>query len=129
MNIFLKIFKKIFSCFNRGTGNSVQCSSAVQERLNTSACTSTDCTFDNIYQPKPISPALKFIAISAWYSTFNNLAPNVSLPKNKDGNYDFDTVTLTQIKTAIAAICNQSWLDVPKPDKYRPCKINKYFFR
>ena len=61
--------------------------------------------------------------MSAWYTTFNNLAPNVSLPKNSAGNYDFDTVNLTQIKRALAAICNQSWADVPDPDKYRPCKI------
>jgi hypothetical protein len=99
----------------------------VQARLNTS-CTSTSCSFDNVYQPKPISPALKFIAISAWYSTFNNLAPNVSLLPNTDGNYDFNSVNFSQIYTAIAAICDQPWSDVIKPDRFRPCKININYF-
>lgn len=101
----------------------------VRERLNSSVCTATSCSFDNTYQPVPIPSTLKFIAISAWYSTFNNLAPNVSLAPNvnlapnADGNYDFNSVKLSQIKSAISAICEQPWDEIPKPDKYRPCKI------
>jgi hypothetical protein len=127
MSIFLTSFFKNFFLL-RGTGDSEECAYAVQERFNKSVCTFTTCSFDNVYQPKPIPPAMKFIAMSAWFSTFNNLAPNVSLAKNTDGNYDLDTVNLTQIKTAIAKICNQSWSDILQPDQYRPCKIKEYFF-
>jgi hypothetical protein len=90
--------------------------------MDTSKCTHSSCSFDDVYQPKPISPSLKFIAISAWFSVFNTLAPNVSLTPNSDGNYDFDTTNLTEIKFAIAAICNQSWDEVVNPDRFRPCK-------
>jgi hypothetical protein len=63
--------------------------------------------------------------MSAWFSVFNTLAPNVSLAPNSKGNYDFATINLAQIKSAIAAICNQSWPDVIKPDVYRPGEINE----
>ncbi|UJR14904.1 hypothetical protein I4U23_001888 [Adineta vaga] len=102
-----------------GTGNYNECVVNIQQRFNTSECTFTTCSFDNVYQPKPIESSLKFIAISAWYSTFNNLAQNVTLLPNKDGNYDFNTTNLTQIKTAMKGICQQPWSDVSKPDKYR----------
>ncbi|CAF4029346.1 unnamed protein product [Rotaria sordida] len=103
-----------------GSGDSSLCSDLVRERLNQSICTLTTCSFDNVYQPVPISPSTKFIAISAWYTTFNNLAPNISLSPNKDGNYDFNSVNFNQIQTAIAAICRQPWSDLLQPDKYRP---------
>ncbi|CAF2709893.1 unnamed protein product [Rotaria sp. Silwood2] len=103
-----------------GSGNFSVCSDTVRERLNKSACTSKDCSFNNVYQPVPIPPSNKFIAISAWYTTFNNLAPNVSLSPNKDGNFDFNSVNFNQIKAAIAAICSQPWSDMSEPDKYRP---------
>jgi hypothetical protein len=106
----------------RGLGNYAECAAAVRERFNKIICTSTNCSFDNVYQPK-ISPSRKIIAISAWYSTFNNLAPNVTLKKNDAGNYDFDTTNLTQIKAAIAAVCNQPWEEVVTPDSFRQRKM------
>lgn len=63
---------------------------------------------------------MNFIAMSAWYSVFKTLAINVTLAPDADGNYNFDTVTLAQIKSAISAICNQSWDQVIKPDQFRP---------
>jgi len=125
---FFKICLTFLFLNLRGTGNYSECFAAVLERFTNTNCTSGSCSFDNVYQPKPISPDLKFIAVSAWYSTFNNLAPNVSLPKNSDGNYDFNTVNFTQIRRAIALICEQSWSDVKNPDKYRPCKRNDESF-
>ncbi|CAF1675672.1 unnamed protein product [Rotaria magnacalcarata] len=104
-----------------GLGNSTRCSVLLQERLNESVCTSTTCSFNNVYQPKPISASLKFIAISAWYTTFQNLAPNVSLSPDQDGNFNFSKVNFSQIKAAINAICNQPWSDqLPPKDQYRP---------
>ena len=110
----------------RGSGSYAECASAIRECFNKTICTSSSCSFDNIYQPKPISPSIRFVAISAWYSTFNSLAPNVSLAPNQDENYDLNFVNLSQIKTAIAAICNQQWSHVPNPDRYRPCRIKYY---
>ncbi|CAF0888067.1 unnamed protein product [Adineta steineri] len=103
-----------------GTGNYSTCSSFVQERYNTSVCTTPNCSFDNVYQPKPIASTLKFIAISAWYSTFRTLAPNVTLSPDGNGNYNLSSTNFTQIRAAIKAICEQSWSDVPQPDPYRP---------
>lgn len=94
----------------------------MQARLDRSKCDYGTCSFDNVYQPKPIEPSLKFIAMSAWYSTFNNLAPNVSLAPNQDGNYDLNTTNLATIRSAIHAICNQSWSEIPNPDRFRPRK-------
>ena len=63
---------------------------------------------------------MNFIAMSAWYSVFKTLALNVTLTPDEDGNYNFDTVTLAQIKHAIGTICNQSWDEIIGPDQYRP---------
>ncbi|CAF3644356.1 unnamed protein product [Rotaria sp. Silwood1] len=103
-----------------GSGDFSLCSDTVKEHLNKTGCTSTTCSFDNVYQPVPIPTSTKFIAISAWYTTFSSLAPNISLSPNKDGNYDFNSVNFSQIKTAISSICNQPWSDIPEPNKYRP---------
>ena len=67
--------------------------------------------------------------MSAWFSTFSNLAPNVSLTPNADGNYDFDTINFTHIHNAIAGVCNQPWGQIPNPDKFRPGNIRIEIFK
>lgn len=95
-------------------------------RFNKSSCSSTsNCSFDDVYQPVPISPSLKFIAISAFYSTFATLAPSIPLVSNTDGNFNLSSINLTQINTTIQTICNQPWSNLSNPDtKYRPCRID-----
>jgi hypothetical protein len=100
----------------------------MEERFNKSSCSSSNCSFDDVYQPVPIPPSIKFIAMSAFYSIFNNLAPNVSLLPNEDNNYELSSLNFTQINHAIEAICQQSWLDVNEPDKYRPCMSKCFIF-
>ncbi|CAF4389379.1 unnamed protein product, partial [Adineta steineri] len=111
-----------------GTGNYSACSSFVQNRYDTSVCTTPTCSFDNVYQPKPIASTLKFIAISAWYSTFRTLAPNVTVLPDENDNYDLSSTNFTQIRAAIKAICEQSWSDVNDTSPYRPCKTLKLEF-
>lgn len=95
------------------------------QRFNKSSCSSSsNCSFDGVYEPLPISSSLKFIEISAFYSSFTTLAPSVPLSSDSNGNYQLSSTNLTQIHTAIQTICNQPWSNLSKPDtKFRPCKI------
>jgi hypothetical protein len=95
----------------------------MEQHFNKSSCSSSHCSFDNVYQPIPISPSIKFVAMSGWHSTFKDLAPTVSLLPDEDKNYNFTSVNLTQIHSAIETICKESWSHVHKPDEDRPCKF------
>lgn len=106
-----------------GTGKYYKCRKLMKQRFNKSICTSQTCSFNDIYQPIPIPSSLKFVAIAAWYPVFKVLAPYLSLSPNKDNNYEFNNLTLSQIKYTIKTICNQPWPLVQSPDKYRPCKF------
>jgi len=99
-------------------------------RFNQSSCSSNStCSFNGVYQPKPISPSLKFIGISAFYTTFTTLAPSVPVSSDSNGNYQFFSTNLTQIYTAIETICDQSWSNLSNPDpKYRPCRNYIFIF-
>ena len=55
-----------------------------------------------------------------WFATFDTLAPNVTISRNAQGNYDFNNVTLEQIRRAINGICDQLWSEVPSPNQFRP---------
>jgi hypothetical protein len=108
----------------RGVGDYTRCQTLMRQGFNKSSCSSTsNCSFDGVYQPVPISSSLKFIGMSALYTTFQTLAPNIPLSSNSNGNFDLSTINLTQIQNAIRTVCNQSWLNLSSPDtKYRPCK-------
>lgn len=97
----------------------------MEDRLNKSSCLSTStCSFDNVYQPIPISSSLKFIAISAFYTTFTTLASNIPLTSDSNGNYDLSSTNLTQIYATIKNVCDQSWLNLTNPEvRYRPCRF------
>ncbi|CAF4001287.1 unnamed protein product [Adineta steineri] len=103
-----------------GTGDYKECKRIMKERFNNSSCSSSTCSFNNVYQPVPISSSIKFIAMAAWYSTFSRLAPNISIKPNHDGNYNFTSIKLADIKHAMKAICKQSWSHVHKPNQHRP---------
>jgi hypothetical protein len=95
------------------------------QRFNKSSCSSSTCSFDNVYQPIPILTSRKFLAISAFYSTFITLAPTLPISPDSNGNYNFDSIDLTQIYTAIQTICNQPWSNLTEPQtQYRPCKLD-----
>jgi Golgi nucleoside diphosphatase len=116
------IFEYNFLC--RGTGNYTQCQTLIRQRFNKTSCTSSSCSFDGVYEPVPILSSLKFIGISAVYSTFNTLAPNVTVSPDSNNNYNLASTNLTLIYAALQNICNQPWTDLVNPEtKYRPCKI------
>lgn len=94
----------------------------MKRHFNKLSCSSVSCSFDGVYQPVPVSSALKFIGIAAWYSVFRNIAPSIPLLPNEQNNYEFTRVNLSQIKDAIKIICDQPWVQVHKPDKYRARK-------
>jgi hypothetical protein len=100
------------------------------ERFNKSPCSSmSTCSFDDVYQPVPISSSLKFIAISAFYTTFTTLASSIPLSSDSNENYNLNSINLTQIKTTIERICNQPWSNLSNPDiKYRPCRIYIFIY-
>ncbi len=102
----------------------------MRERFNKLSCSSTsNCSFDGVYEPLPISSSLKFIGISAFYSTFTTLAPSVPVSPDSNGNYQFSSTNLTQIYNAIETICDQSWSNVSTTDtKYRPRRIYIFIF-
>jgi hypothetical protein len=95
------------------------------QRFNKSSCTSSNnYSFDGVYQPVPISSSLKFIGISALYSTFTTLAPSIPLASDTNGNYNFSSLNFTQLFATIQTICTQPWSNLSNPDlKFRPCKI------
>ncbi|UJR31782.1 hypothetical protein I4U23_019260 [Adineta vaga] len=105
----------------RGTGNATACRALMGSRLNKTTCSSaTNCSFDGVYQPTPISTSLKFVGFSAIYSAFNTLAPFIPLSNDTSGNYNLASLNLSQIRTAIETVCNQPWSNVTNPDRYRP---------
>ncbi|CAF1074376.1 unnamed protein product [Adineta ricciae] len=105
----------------RGTGNYSACQELMRARLNKTACsTNGNCSFDGVYQPIPISSSLKFVAFAAVFYAFDTLAPFVPISSDSYGNYDLSTTNLTQIKAAIATVCNQPWLNVTNATRFRP---------
>jgi hypothetical protein len=98
----------------------------MSQRLNKLLCSySNSCSFDNVYQPLPISSSLKFIGISAFYSTFVTLAPSIPLVSDTGGNFDLSSMNFTQLFATIQTICSQPWSNLSNPDtKYRPCRID-----
>ncbi|CAF1187298.1 unnamed protein product [Adineta ricciae] len=105
---------------NTGAGDYKSCRIAMEKRFSNLSCTSSSCSFDNIYQPIPIPFSMKIIAISSWYETFSALAANISIEADEHDNYNFTSVNLTDIKHVIKEICKQSWSHVHKPTKHRP---------
>jgi hypothetical protein len=113
----------------RGTGNYARCRSLMRQRFDKSSCSSSNCSFDGVYQPVPISSSLKFIAMSGFYSVFDTLAPNISLAADSNNNYNLSSTNLTQIYAAVEKICKQTWTNLINPEKtYRPCKIFFFLF-
>ncbi len=109
----------------RGTGNSTQCQLLMRARFNKSSCSSANCSFDGVYQPFPLSSSLKFIAISAFYTTFNMLAPYIPLVSDSNGNFDLRSTNRTQIQLTIQNICDQPWSNLSNSDtSFRPCRIS-----
>lgn len=109
----------------QGTGNFNQCRTLMYQRFNKTLCTSTiNCSFDGVYQPIPVASSLKFMAISAFYSTFATLAPYIPLAPDSQGNFQLSSTNLTQINAAIQTVCNQPWSNLTNPDlNFRPCRM------
>jgi len=98
-----------------GTNNSnhsQECRQHLRNLFNKTLCTqNSTCSFNNTYQPVPISSQIKFIAISAWYTTFDTLAPYLNVTKSTI--YSFEKLTLEKIFSTIFSICDAEWSPSP----------------
>ncbi|CAF0809094.1 unnamed protein product [Didymodactylos carnosus] len=99
-----------------GSGNFDLCQTIITSLLN-KTCNYTTCSFDNVYQPIPLSPTLKLVGISAFYTTFDSLAPSIPLQPTSPGIYSFDTLNFTILSTVINKICSTDWIKAN--DSYR----------
>mgnify|MGYP001068390730 FL=1 len=115
-------FSSTINVLFRGTGNYAQCQTLIRQRFDTTQCSSlSNCTFDDVYQPKPISSSLRLIAMSAFYTTFTTLAPSIPVSPDSEGNYQLNSTNLMQIYATIQMICNQPWSNLTNPEStYRP---------
>ena len=113
--------------YSRGTGQYNACRALILERLNKGGCSSpANCSVDSVYQPSVNGLSLKFLAISAFYSSFNTLAPLIPLSANADKNFDLATMNFSQLFTAIRNVCTQPWSAINTSDYlYRPCKFSR----
>lgn len=132
-----------------GSGNGSECRKQIEAQINKTSCAGIkDCSFDGVYQPKPIPSSIKFVGISngfptwtivrssfsfsfcwtGWFATFSTLAKNLTVSKDEDGNFHFPSIALKDIRDKISQICEQPWGNLPSPDKYRSCSLIENFF-
>ncbi|CAF1088688.1 unnamed protein product [Didymodactylos carnosus] len=92
-----------------GTGNYNLCYEKIRFLIDKTNCTQIPtCSFNNVYQPIPISSSNKLVGISSFYNTFNTLAGD-QLTSLSTGIYSLNSFNFTYINSIISKVCNTPW--------------------